>query len=78
VPALPKQAGRTFPVDYRLPVVDPRLALPSPGCRSVGLFEELARLRTNQIALVVLLAGYRSNGFYSPVNGDVGPFLSGN
>ena len=65
VPMLPKRAGRTFPADYRLPVVDPRLALPSPDCRSVGLFEELARLRTNQIALVVLLGGYRSNGFYS-------------
>jgi hypothetical protein len=65
VPERPKQAGRTFPVDYRLPVVDPRLALPGPDCRSVGLFEELARLRTDQVALVVVLGSYRSNGFYS-------------
>jgi hypothetical protein len=65
VPEHPKQAGRKFAIDYRLPVVDPLLTLPSPDCRNVGLFEELARLRTNQIALVVLLGGYRSNGFYS-------------
>jgi hypothetical protein len=65
VPAPATQADSTFPVDYRLPAVDPRLAVPGPDCRSVGLFEELARLRTDQIALVVLLGSYRSNGFYS-------------
>jgi hypothetical protein len=65
VPVHPKQAGRTFPVDYRLPVVDPLFALPGPDCRNVGLFEELGRLSTNEIALVVALGGYRSNGFYS-------------
>jgi hypothetical protein len=65
VPVHHKQAGRPFPVDYCLPVVDPLLALPGPDCRNVGLFEQLARLKTNQIALVVLLRGYRSNGVYS-------------
>jgi hypothetical protein len=65
IPVHPKQAGRTFPVDYRLPVADPLITRPGPDCRNVGLFEELARLRTNQIGLVVLLGGYRSNGFYS-------------
>jgi hypothetical protein len=65
VPPRPKQAGRTFPIDYRLPVVDPRVRVPGPDCPSLTLSQELARLKPHQVALVVVLGGYRTNGFYS-------------
>jgi hypothetical protein len=65
VPMRTMQAGRTFPVDYRLPVIDPRVGLPGPDCQSLTLSQELARLKLNQVALVILLGDYRSNGFYS-------------
>ena len=61
----PMRTGRAFPLDYRLPVVDPRVGLPGPDCPSLTLSGELARLRPHQIALVVLLGGYRANGPYS-------------
>jgi hypothetical protein len=65
VPSRTRRAGQAFPIDYRLPVVDPRLALPGLDCRTLVLSEELARLRPDQIALVVVVGGYRTNGFYS-------------
>src|SRR5262245_3696886 len=65
VPTRPKQAGHTFPIDYRLPVVDPRVRLPGPDCLSLTLSEVLARLKPHQVSLVVLLGGYRTNGPYS-------------
>lgn len=74
VPVRPKHAGRTFPFDYRLPVVDPRSALPGPDCPSLTLSEKLAELKPDQVALVILLGGYRSNGFYSRSMQTLGHF----
>ena len=74
VPVRSKHAGRTFPFDYSLPVVDPRLALPGPDCPILTLSEELALLRPDQLALVILLGGYRSNGFYSRSMESLGHF----
>ena len=74
VPPRPKQAGHIFPIDYRLPVVDPRVRLPGPDCLSLTLSEVLARLKPHQVALVVLLGGYRTNGPYSQAMEMLGHF----
>lgn len=55
---------RPFPTDYHLPAVDPLKELPGPDSRYVRLREELAKLRPDQIGVVISMASYRTNGPY--------------
>lgn len=65
-------ALRSFPVNYVLPAVDPLKAKPGPDSEYVKLGDELAKLRTDQVAIVILLGDYRSNGPYHQLVENLG------
>lgn len=63
---------RHFPIDYVLPIADPLTEMPGPDSRYIRLGDILATLQANQIAAIIVLGGYRTNGPYHHLAENLG------
>ena len=63
---------RTFPIDYVLPEADPFIELPGPNTENIRLGDALSHMQEDQIGIIVVLGGYRTNGFYNKQIENIG------